>query len=355
MRGISVIFSIISFAVAGGLYWYFMKDGMEKARELQNKIEQQVGGTHGGTKNIKNLPKDAQPIALGLNKNNHYVECYNGFEKSRKNAVKRYFSWVKDPKQGPTGKERHVYGIHKIHHFDRCRKSVDEASKISVELKELNELAKLMETYVGAGEKMVALVEKMHRYYEDEDYKDDKFAKGNKLHQEFMKSLSEIEPLAQRFQQVLMNAEDILGNQRMEYYKKNYGEKVRYLLMKTQVEAKRFVEIVQKEKDAEKVGKALDDLIKTHKALGDYIDKNEKEVKDSVGQGSTLKRFVSGSRELITKGKIYSRALSKAAKNPQNIDKFLRNAFGGRIRGKGSEVMRIYNDRIANLRLSIPW
>jgi hypothetical protein len=355
MRGVSVIFSIISFAVAGGLYWYFMRDGMDKARELQQQIQEKVGGAKAGQRNIKNLPKEAQPIALGLNKNNHYVECYNGFEKSRKHAVKRYFSWVKDPKQGPTGKERHVYGIHKILQFDRCRNGVNEASKISVEMKELNELGKLMETYLGAGEKMVALVEKMHRYYEDEDYKDDKFAKGNKLHQEFMKHLSEINPLAQRFQQLLMHVEDKLGKQRMEYYQKNYGEKVRYLLMKTQVEAKRFVEIVQKEKDAEKVRKTLDDLIDTHKTLADYIDKNEKEVKDSVGQGSTLKRFVSGSWELITKGKIYSRALSKAAKNPKNIDKFLRNAFGGRIRGKGSEVLRIYNDRIANLRLSIPW
>lgn len=357
MKGIQIIFSVITFLVVMGVSWYFMRNAKEQAQEIQEKVKKQMKAA--GMSRIKDLPKEAQPIARALKKQDHYVKCFNGLEKSRKSAIKRYFSWIKDPKGGPTGKERHVYGIYKIHGLDACKKGVTAASAISVDAKELQELEKVMKSYIVDAEMLVGVVTKMKQYYKDQDYKDDKFKKGRKLHMELVEVLSKMAPSIKRFDQLLDQSEDVLISQRLSYFKKKYGEKIRYLTMKTRVVTKRFVWTVQREKDPEKVKKVLDEMIAVQKKLSAYFKKNETHIKEKVYYKksiaiSTLKRYVRGTRDLVTKGKLYVRALKAAAKDPKKLDRFLKKAFSGGFH-KGSQVFDVYNRDVAGVRLTIPW
>ena len=357
MRGFQVIFSVVGFAIVMGMSWYFMRQAKDQHKEVQEQVAKQLKKS--GQKSIKDLPSEAQPIAKAVQKQDHYVKCFNGLEKSRKSALKRYFSWVKDPKGGPSGKERHVYGIYKIHGLDACKNEVAAAATVQSDVKELQELEKVMGSYIVDVEKMVGLAKKMRQYYKDEDYKDDKFAKGRKLHMELLELLNKIGPAARKFSQLLDQSEDILTSKRMEYYKKKYGMKIRYLMMKTKVLAKQLVVVVQSEKDPAKVRKVLDQLIDVQSKLSAYVKKNENHIKENVYHKrsiamSTLKRFVRGSRKLVTKGKLYARALKEASGDEKKLKKFLKKAFSGGF-NKGSQIFTVYNRDVAGVRLTIPW
>lgn len=60
----------------------------------------------------------AQPVAdeqaVFDEKMNVYIKCYNKLQVHVQHSLARYADWLKDFKQGPTGKELHVYGIYSI-------------------------------------------------------------------------------------------------------------------------------------------------------------------------------------------------------------------------------------------------
>ena len=89
----------------------------------------------------------------------------------------RYFSWV--GKNGPTGKERIIYGTYTIYDTSDCRKDVEKANALEPRDAALEAAAS---AYVDAVRKLEPLLKEADDYYQQEDYKDDKMAKGGALH-----------------------------------------------------------------------------------------------------------------------------------------------------------------------------
>src|SRR6185295_13020337 len=90
---------------------------------------------------------------------------------------KRYFSWVS--KNGPTGKERIIYGTYTIYDTADCRQAVEKASALEPRDAALEAAAS---SYADAVSKLEPLLKEADDYYTQEDYKDDKMAKGKALH-----------------------------------------------------------------------------------------------------------------------------------------------------------------------------
>ena len=59
---------------------------------------------------------------------NAYVGCINRLSGRAYESRTRYFSWVS--KNGPTGKERIIYGTYTIYDTSDCRKAVERANVI---------------------------------------------------------------------------------------------------------------------------------------------------------------------------------------------------------------------------------
>src|SRR4029077_12271573 len=59
---------------------------------------------------------------------NAYVGCINRLSERSYESRKRYFSWVS--KNGPTGKERIIYGTYTIYDTSDCKKNVERASAL---------------------------------------------------------------------------------------------------------------------------------------------------------------------------------------------------------------------------------
>ena len=59
---------------------------------------------------------------------NAYVGCINRLSERSYESRSRYFSWV--GKNGPTGKERIIYGTYTIYDTSDCRKDVEKANAL---------------------------------------------------------------------------------------------------------------------------------------------------------------------------------------------------------------------------------
>ena len=60
---------------------------------------------------------------------NAYVGCINRLSERSYDSRRRYFSWVRD-KNGPTGRERIIYGLYTIYDTSDCRKNVEKANAL---------------------------------------------------------------------------------------------------------------------------------------------------------------------------------------------------------------------------------
>ena len=110
-------------------------------------------------------------------KMNAYVGCINRLSERSYNSRKRYFSWVS--KNGPTGKERIIYGTYTIYDTSDCRKNVEKANALEPRDAALEAAAS---AYADAVSKLEPLLNEADDYYKQENYKDDKMAKGRALH-----------------------------------------------------------------------------------------------------------------------------------------------------------------------------
>lgn len=108
---------------------------------------------------------------------NAYVGCINRLSDRSYASRQRYFEWV--GKGGPTGKERIIYGTYTIYDTSPCRKAVEKANTLEPHDAELEAAAS---AYVDAVSKLEPLLKEADDYYQQQDYKDDKMAKGRAMH-----------------------------------------------------------------------------------------------------------------------------------------------------------------------------
>ncbi len=142
----------------------------------------------------------AQPVvdeqAVFDEKMDVYIKCYNKLQIPVQSSLARYADWLKDFKQGPTGEERTVYGIYGISESSlaECEKGVKSAVALTPALQPIDGVAV---SYIDAAVALGNTINEMDKYYTQENYKDDAFAKGKTLHQTFLKNLEAFEPVAE--------------------------------------------------------------------------------------------------------------------------------------------------------------
>jgi Protein of unknown function (DUF3829) len=111
------------------------------------------------------------------------LNAYTGLLNTSLRAVSsyaRYDSWV-DLKTGPTGKERIVYGLYEVSPVlaKRALEAAEAAGRAEPAVAPLDELAR---EYARAFEAVIPVANEASRYYERQDYKEDKTARGRELH-----------------------------------------------------------------------------------------------------------------------------------------------------------------------------
>ena len=273
---------------------------------------------------------------IPVEKINPYVECINDLSGRAYQARERYFSWV--GKDGPTGKERIIYGTYTIYNTANCRTGVADANAAEPHDLALESAAT---AYVDAVTKLEPLLKETDDYYTQENYKDDKMAKGKALHPRLVAAWDAF-ALADKS---LRGSVDVINDRRaaekLAEIERSEGRTSRYHVEALMIQAKRVMRAQTAEKpDAAQITTALNDYEGTVKAT-------EQPAGDDSGPkiGSI---FIGSAKTFLVTAKQAMRRMRD--KTPYSSgEKMMLNSGGGwMVEGSPPRLLRDYNDLVSS-------
>jgi DNA repair exonuclease SbcCD ATPase subunit len=265
---------------------------------------------------------------------NAYVECINRLSERSYDSRARYFSWV--GKNGPTGKERIIYGTYTIYDTADCKAGVEKANALEPRDAELEAAAS---AYVEAVTTLEPLLKETDDYYEQENYKDDKMAKGKALHPRLVAAWDAFASADQKLRDGLDVIQDKRAVEELAEIEKTEGQKDRYHVQSLMMRAKRLM-------SAQKTAKP--DLKKITEALGEYeAIANATEAYAQANKDSKIgSSFVGSAKSLLVTGKQLMRRIRDKVPYSQGDKMMLDAGSGWMIEGSPDRLLRDYNELI---------
>ena len=263
---------------------------------------------------------------------NAYVGCINRLSARSYDSRARYFSWV--GKNGPTGKERIIYGTYTIYDTSDCRKNVEKANALEPRDAELEAAAA---AYAEAVARLEPLLKEADDYYTQQNYKDDRMAKGKALHPRLLAAWDAFASADQKLRGGLEAIDDRRSAQRLAAVERNEGRKARYHVEALMIHAKRLV----RAEDA-----AKPDLAAITQALNAYesLVKAAEQLPDTEAKIDST--FIGNAKSLLTTAKQLMRRIRD--KVPYSTgDKMMLNAGSGwMVEGSPPRLLRDYNELV---------
>ena len=287
-------------------------------------------------------PLIALPLADGAaaqtpsptEKLNAYVGCINRLSARAYESRERYFSWV--GKNGPTGKERIIYGTYTIYDTSDCGKNVEKANALEPRDAALEAAAS---TYAEAVSKLEPLLKEADDYYTQQNYKDDKMAKGRALHPRLVAAWDAFANADKALRSGVESINDRRAVERLAAIEASEGRKARYHVEALMIQAKRVLRAQEAAKP---------DLAEITAALNDYesIIKATEQLSGADGGAKIGSIFIGNAKSFLTTGKQLMRRIRD--KVPYSTgDKMMLNAGGGwMIEGSPARLTRDYNQLI---------
>jgi hypothetical protein len=278
-------------------------------------------------------PLDPAPAAAQASPNeklNAYVGCINRLSERSYESRRRYFSWVS--KNGPTGKERIIYGLYTIYDTSDCRKAVERANTLAPRDAELEAAAT---AYADAVSKLEPLLQEADDYYSQEDYKDDRMAKGRALHPRLVAAWDAFQNADQALRTGVETINDRRARERLAAIEAAEGRKGRYHVEALMIHAKRVVRAS---------GVAKPDVAALTAALADY--EGSLRALEQAGDAKVDSFFISGAKAYLVSSKQLMRRIRDKVPYSKG-DRMMINAGGGEmIEGTPQRLMRDYNSLI---------
>ena len=265
---------------------------------------------------------------------NAYVGCINRLSERSYDSRARYFSWV--GKEGPTGKERIIYGLYTIYDTSGCKKNVEQANAVEPRLPELEAAASAYATAVAALE---PLLKEADDYYTQENYKDDRMAKGRALHPRLVAAWDAFAAADQQLRAGLDVLQDKQAVERLAEIESIEGRKERCHIEALMMLAKR----VMRTESA-----ALPDLTQITQALVDYeaMVKAAEEYAAANKSNKIGSSFIGAAKEFLTTGKQLMRRVRDKVPYSSGDQMMLGAGSGWMVEGSPACLMRDYNQLV---------
>ena len=186
-----------------------------------------------------NSPQDDVDEQM-LDKLDAYIICLNTLSSPVHATRARYFSWV-DPKKGVTGNERVVLGL-----FDLPNES---AQKCTAGLAKARTMPPKDAKLEAAGDEFArtvseldALIDEVFTYYENKNFKDDKFAKGKAMHPRLVVAFNNFSRADNNMHSTLDGITKPLAQRTLGRIEREEGKKFRWNRKNVLIEARELVE-----------------------------------------------------------------------------------------------------------------
>lgn len=284
-----------------------------------------------------------------------YVKCINTMSSPVHSTRHRYFSWV-DPKTGPTGKERFVYGLYDIpkNQAEKCAADVAKAKTMTPPQPALEAAADQFSASLTA---LDGIVDQAYTYYENKNYKDDKFAKGKTLHPQLMSAFSAFSKADTALHTELDNVTKPLAQRTLARIEKDEGKKHRWHRRNVLIKARELIEAGDPIGDDDDIDPkqydtaytafetAVTDLDTYHQANGKDLEDRRKT--STILAKSNADQFIRYAGEYRKKAKEWQRCLAAApAKAKMPNGKIDPEKMQPCPDGKRRDVLQKFNDFI---------
>jgi len=299
---------------------------------------QAQGKEHGkeqGQEEDQGEDQDEASSSIGQ-KLNAYIGCINRLSGRSYQSRSRYFSWA--AKSGPTGKERIIYGLYTIYDTSDCKKGVEAANALEPHDAALEAAAT---AYVSAVTKLAPLLKEADDYYTQQNYKDDKMAKGQALHPRLVAAWDEFASADQKLRDGVEVVNDRRSLERLAAIEKNEGRKAHYYIEALMIHAKRVVNTAEEGETP--------DLAKLTPALTEY-ENTVKAAEQSAGTDNDTKidsMFINHAKSFLTTAKQLMRRVRDKVPYNEGEKMMLNNAGSGwMVEGSPPRLTRDYNELV---------
>jgi hypothetical protein len=266
---------------------------------------------------------------------NAYVGCINRLSERSYDSRSRYFSWA--AKSGPTGKERIIYGTYTIYDTSDCKKNVEKANAMEPHEAALETAAT---AYADTVSKLEPLLKETDDYYSQENYKDDKMAKGKALHPRLVAAWDAFASADQKLRGEVEAINDIRALEKLAEIEKSEGRKTRYYVEALMIQAKRVLQAEDaKNPDVAAITQALNEYEETIKA-----------AEQASGAGGAPKIgsfFMSNAKSYLVTAKQLMRRIRDKVPYSSGDKMMLSNAGSGwMVEGSPPRLLRDYNQLV---------
>ncbi len=266
---------------------------------------------------------------------NGYVACINRLSERAYDSRARYFSWV--GKKGPTGKERIIYGTYTIYETDDCKAVVEKANTLDPRDADLEAAAS---AYVDAVVALEPLLKEADDYYTQENYKDDKMAKGKALHPQLVGAWTAFATADAKLRNGIETIQEKLDAERLAEIEKTEGRKERYHIQALMMRAKRLMRAESAEKpEIAKITEELAAYEEIAKATEDYASANKGSKIDSF--------FINSAKSYLTTAKQLMRRIRDKVPYSSGDRMMLETGAGAwMVEGSPARLLRDYNELV---------
>ena len=270
--------------------------------------------------------------ASSVEKINAYVGCINRLSERSYSSRSRYFSWA--AKSGPTGKERIIYGTYTIYDTSDCKKNVEKANALEPRDSAIEAAAS---AYVDAVVALEPLLKEADDYYSQQNYKDDKMAKGRALHPRLVAAWDAFATADTNLRAGLSAIQDKRAIENLVEIEKKEGRQARYHVEATMLAARRLVRVQSASPpELAKINEALEAYEGLVKATDEFANAN----KDKIGSS-----FVNAAKAFLTTSKQLMRRVRDKVPYSKG-EQMILNAGGGggwMVEGSPERLTRDYN------------
>jgi len=283
-------------------------------------------GATGTTASTPSTPQDDADEQM-LVKLDAYIDCLNSISSSAHQARSRYLSWIRDPKAGPTGKETLILGIREIQkgEAEECQAGVNKANALPPRDGKLETAGS---DFARAVVQLDALVDDARIYYDNKNYKDDKFAKGKALHPQLMAAFANFSKADSNLHATLDGITKPLSQRTLQRIEREEGKKFRYHRKATLIAARELIEAGDPIGDDDDVDFALysaafNELDKATTELETYgaVHRKDLDLQSNPSwplAGSHFDTFMRAANEYRKKSREYLRCLRDAPPAAKN-------------------------------------
>ena len=278
-------------------------------------------------------PATAQTPSL-TEKMNAYIGCINRLSERSYASRQRYFSWV--GKNGPTGKERIIYGTYTIYDTSDCRKNVEKANALEPRDSDLEAAAS---AYAEAVSKLEPLLKEADDYYSQENYKDDRMAKGKAMHPRLIAAWDAFASADQKLRSGVEAVNDKRAADKLAEIEQSEGRKARYHVQALMIRAKRVLRAADTAKP---------DVAAITQALNEYeeVVKASEQFSGGGSDGKIGSMFISSAKSFLVTSKQLMRRIRDKVPYSSGDRMMLQAGSGWMVEGSPARLLRDYNQLV---------